>query len=177
MQVERSRLVVSALLSSKALEPSLLESLEERFGRIDFLSERLPFHYTRYYEPEMGPDLYRRMISFANLVPPDSLVGIKLEAQRLEDHYRDERGNRRINLDPGLLGLHNFILATHKNYVHRIYLGDGVFADLTLLFKKGSFRPLQWTYPDYASADMIHLLNLLRRVYLWQRRREARGSS
>jgi len=175
--VERARLVVSALLSSEALESSLLESLKQTFGRIDFLSERLPFHYTRYYESEMGPSLYRRMISFAELVPLDSLIQIKLETQRLEDRYRDDRGNRRVNLDPGLLSLHNFVLATHKNYAHRIYLGDGVFADLTLLFRGGSFQALQWTYPDYASSEMIHLLNLLRRVYLWQRRREGGGSS
>ena len=112
------------------------------------------------------------MTSFKELIPADSLIEAKERTQKLEDRYRDTDGGRRCNLDPGLLSLHNFVLGTHKGYTHRIYLGKGVFADLTLIYQHGSFSPLEWTYPDYASQDMIQLLNLARDIYCWQRKHE-----
>ena len=74
-------------------------------------------------------------------------------------------GKRRFNLDPGLLTLGNFVLATGKNNAHRIYLAEGIFADLTLIFRSRSYRPLEWTYPDYADAELIGILNRLREMY------------
>jgi hypothetical protein len=169
----RAKLIVSALFSSEQREVPVIEELERAFGSIDLVSERMPFLYTKYYEPEMGPNLRRRMISVKKPVSADSLVEAKGRTQRLEDRYRDTDGRRRCNLDPGLLSLYNFVLGTHKGYTHRIYLGRGVFADLTLIYQHGSYNPLEWTYPDYASQDMIRLLNLVREVYLWQSKHES----
>lgn len=165
-----SKLVISALISSPELESELVNDLEREFGQVDLVSERMAFECTRYYEPEMGADIHRRMVSFKGLVPPGGLIDVKCRAQALEDRFRDSSRRRKCNLDPGLLSLHNFVLATHKGYTHRIYLGKGIYADLTLIYQRGSFRPLEWTYPDYASAPMIELLNLIRNAYLWQRR-------
>jgi hypothetical protein len=167
--------VLSALISSQEYEPALLAALSKEWGDIDLISERMAFGHTNYYEAEMGPDIYRRLISFRGLVPADALILSKLRAQALEDQFRDSRGNRRCNLDPGFLGLHNFILATHKGYTHRIYLGRGIYADLTLIYRGGTFCPLEWTYPDYASAPMIDLLNTVRSVFRWQRGRSMKG--
>jgi hypothetical protein len=165
-----AKLVVSALFSRTDLESAVIRALEQEFGPVDLVSERIPFARTRYYEAEMGSGLQRRIISFGRLIPSDGLVKAKLQAQDLEDVHRDARGHRRVNLDPGALGLHNVVLATRKGYTHRVYLGRGVYADLTLLYGKGGFRPLAWTYPDYASSPILDLMEAVRGVLRWQLR-------
>ena len=72
---------------------------------------------------------------------------------------------RRVNLDPGYLLLSRLVLSTFKDFAHRIYLGRGVFAEVTLIFREGSFRPLPWTYPDYAAPETIALFNKAREDY------------
>lgn len=171
---EHVKLVMSILFSAGEPESKTLETLERSFGPIDLVSRQLGFEHTDYYCKEMGPGLIRRMVSFRQLVHPGNLVQIKLQTQHLEDMFRDNRGNRKVNLDPGLLGHAQLVLATHKPYAHRIYLDKGVFAELTLLFSKGSFRPLAWTYPDYASEPLLEWFNQARTLYLWQRRNSRR---
>lgn len=173
----QAKVVMSALLSDAGLEGELIRALEVELGGVDLVSERLPFDHTRYYEREMGSALHRRIISFRDLVAADSLVEVKLKAQALEVCFAGSCGRRRVNLDPGILGLNNFVLATHKGYAHRIYLGRGVYADLALIYHKGGFHPLEWTYPDYASATMLNLLDQIRSVLVWQRRRARGGDS
>jgi hypothetical protein len=94
----------------------------------------------------------------------------------MEARFPNERGGRKVNIDPGYLAASKFILATGKDYSHRIYLGKGIYGDLTLIVQKGAFTPLPWTYPDYASQPLIGLLNLLRQRYLWQLRQEKRAA-
>lgn len=171
MEPEPEKRVMSMLLARPELESPALEVLEKELGALDLVSRRLPFHHTQYYAPEMGPDLLRRMVSFREPADPGSLVEFKLRAQLLEDLFRDQSGNRAINLDPGLLGLHHLVLATRKPAAHRIYLGRGVYAELTLIYRQGSFRPLPWTYPDYASEPLLGWMNRVRGIYLWQRNR------
>ena len=139
------------------------------FGPVDWLSPELPFDRTRYYAREMGWPLYRRFISFEKLIPPDRLVEIKLETNQTEQQYLGE-GKRRINIDPGYISPERLILATGKNYVHRVYLSRGIYADLTLIFHKGSFKPVSWTYPDYAAPETIGYFNEVRRGYMEQLR-------
>lgn len=167
---EHVKLVMSILFSAVEPESQTLETLERDFGLIDLVSRRLSFQHTDYYCAEMGTDLFRRMVSFRQLVHPGNLVEIKLRTQVIEDMFRDTEGNRKINLDPGLLGHAQLVLATHKPYSHRIYLDRGVFAELTLIFRQGSFKPLVWTYPDYASEPLLGWFHKTRTLYLWQRR-------
>ncbi|MBW1804141.1 MAG: DUF4416 family protein [Deltaproteobacteria bacterium] len=82
----------------------------------------------------------------------------------LEQHYL-VRGKRRVNIDPGYISMERLVLATGKNYTHRIYLAGGIYADLTLVFHKGSFKPLEWTYKDYATPEVIGFFNALRDRY------------
>ncbi len=135
------------------------------WGDIEQVSGVLSFNQTDYYRPEFGTNLVRRFYCFKKLIPQNYLKSVKVHAHKLE-YQNSIDGRRKFNIDPGLLTLERLILATGKNYAHRIYLGEGVFADLTLIFKQGSFRPLQWTYPDYASPESIEFWNGVRRLYL-----------
>ena len=162
------KLAMSLLFKEgKDFSAALLET-DPQYGPVDFLSEPLPFNFTDYYEPEMGKGLWRRVASFGPLISPDQLPGVKIWTNALEDRFRNECGGRRVNIDPGYLTAAKFILATGKDYSHRMYLRDGIYGDLTLIFQKGVFTPLPWTYPDYGSQPLIGLLGILRNRYLWQ---------
>ena len=141
------------------------DELRLRFGEIDFISERFPFGFTDYYAVEMGDSLFRHFATFRELMPISGLPEVKLATNALEEKLSGPDGRRRINIDPGYLCLHHIVLATTKGYTHRPYLRDGIYADLTLIYKKKSFRALEWTYPDYRQAEVIGLFNRLRKRY------------
>jgi len=163
-----AKLVMSFLYREEEILAEVLAAADGKYGPLDFLSEALPFEFTSYYEAEMGKGLKRRLAGFRPLIQPEHLPGIKLWANSQENQHLDERRGRKINIDPGYLASAKFILATGKDYSHRIYLGDGIYGDLTLMFQKGSFLTLPWTYPDYGSPPLIDLITLIRRRYLWQ---------
>lgn len=136
------------------------------FGEIDFISSRFPFDFTDYYTNEMGYPLFRHFITFEQLIPMTSLPDIKQTTNRIEEKFAAAAGNRRINIDPGYLCLEHVVLATTKAYSHRPYLREGIYADLTLLYRDKSFQPLEWTYPDYRQDEIISLFNQLRKRYV-----------
>lgn len=144
-----------------------LESLSERYGKPDFISEFLPFDYTDYYGPEMGSPLVRRFASFEELVKPDVLPDVKIFSNGIEDRL-SLQGKRQVNIDPGCLSEFHLILATGKGYAHRPYLRDGIYADLTLIYRDGAFHPLEWTYPDYRSKVIKDILMKIREKYILQ---------
>ena len=111
------------VLSVIGLPDDLRSRLESLFGPISVITDPFPFDFTDYYVPEMGEGIERFFISFSNLVSPDSLASIKTATNSIEEEYSDN-GNRKINLDPGLLSLENAILATTKNRSHRIAIGN-----------------------------------------------------
>jgi len=164
------KLIASLLTGVPQLIDEVCGELSERYGAIDFISEALPFHYTRYYEAELGGSLMRRMVSLQQLISPEALPAIKLATNAIEQRYADDQGKRKINIDPGYIALSHLVLATCKGFAHRPYLQDGVYADLTLIFQAHTFRALEWTFPDYKSAGMIGLLNTMRDNYLKQLR-------
>ncbi len=161
-----SRLIVGILARSSELLQQAESLLAGRFGPILLSSEVMAWNFSRYYEPEMGPGLIRRWVCHVPLLPPVSVLNFKKEAMLLEARLRDARGNRQVNLDPGILTLHNLILATTKDYAHRIYLGEGVYAEVTLIFSRGQFQPLPWTYADYRTAVCLDFLNRCRQELL-----------
>lgn len=164
------KLVMSFLFAAEEDLAAALSRVDRRYGPVDFVSETLPFSFTRYYEAEMGGSLRRRLASFSPLISPEELPEVKAWTNSLENEGRDGKGGRRVNIDPGYMAAAQFILATGKNYSHRIHLRAGIYGDLTLIFREGKFTPLPWTYPDYASPPLIELLQLVRRRYLWQLR-------
>jgi hypothetical protein len=125
------------------------QSLVAEFGSIDYESPFVSFDQTDYYAREMGADLSRAWVSFERLVHPGELSEVKLITNRLEMEFSGPEGHRTVNLDPGLLDESKLILASTKNYSHRIYLAQGIYAEVTLVYRQGAFRDLAWTYPDY----------------------------
>jgi hypothetical protein len=128
------------------------DRLQEIFGPVSLSSKDFEFNHTKYYEPDMGPGLRKRFLAFDNLVPSNCLPGAKsrtisLERQLAELGLFPEK--RPLNLDPGLLQLGKFLLATTKDQAHRIYLDNGIYAEVTLRFQDGCFEPWPWTYADY----------------------------
>jgi hypothetical protein len=161
---EPARVVVSVLTSDAQVLDVAKPLLVRELGPIDEEIGPLAFHYTSYYDNELGPGILRWLWSFADLVDREALVDIKCLTNVMEQFYTVD-GRRKFNLDPGLMTLGNFVLATGKNNAHRIYMGKGIFADLTLVFRAGTYHPLEWTYPDYADHELIAILNRLRESY------------
>jgi hypothetical protein len=159
-----AKLVIGLFMKEKSLLAPVAETLADAFGPVDLVSPWLPFDYTSYYEPEMGAPLFRRIFAFKSLMAQEDLPAVKLKTNRFEkDHAEGDR--RRINIDPGYLLLEKFVLATGKNFSHRIHIGQGIYADLTLTYARGGFRTLPWTYPDYASAEIRQFLLQVRNKY------------
>jgi len=159
------KLVVSVITGNKDHFENVCEKFVKKFGEIDYTSETLVFDFTDYYEKELGKDLIRHIISFKELINPDMLPQIKLFTNDLEDQFLKEGVNRSVNVDPGYIALCHFVLASCKSFTHRPYLGEGVYADLTLVFRKKTFQALEWTFPDYASDGLINILNGIRADY------------
>lgn len=123
------------------------------------------FGYTDYYRTEFGVGLKRKLVCFSKLVKPENIARVKLATNRIEKKTLMS-GKRRVNIDPGYLTEAKLVLLTTKDYSHRVYLGQGIFAETTLYFKEGSFRSWPWTYPDYASDAFIGYFNKVRALYI-----------
>lgn len=164
------KLVVGAIFASEGVLIKARQRLEKKFGPVDWQSQIMPFDCTQYYEKEMGPNLSRRFFSFTKLISLEQLAAIKLYTNQLEKRLSQEKTkpSRKINLDPGYISASKLVLATCKNYSHRIYIGKGIFAEVTLRFHSGSFVPWPWTYPDYKSQDYLQGFNKIRQLYLKQ---------
>jgi hypothetical protein len=155
-----------SILSSRLEEHwgKLLTELTARLGPLDYLSEPFPFVETRYYDRELGTPILRRVASFEALVEQDRLPEIKLWTNELESRHA-LGGLRQFNLDPGLLTHERLVLATGKNFTHRVYLGRGIWADLTLVYTRGAWQTLPWTFPDYAGPVLQAHLTRIRTLY------------
>ncbi len=164
---EAVKLFMSTIYADNDLVKNFLEILSEHYGGTDFISTRMPFHYTDYYTGEMGSRLVRRVVVFNTLIRPESLPDVKLFTNDVEDRFA-VTGKRRVNIDPGYISQAHLILATGKGYTHRPYLRDGIYADLTLIYREKSFHSLPWTYPDYAEKPAIDIFNRIRSKYLIQ---------
>jgi hypothetical protein len=168
-----ARLLVSAIYREEGRFEEVLPALAARLGPVERTSGPFPFDRTDYYEREMGAPLSRRFVVMERLVPRDMLAAAKISAEELE-RTLSANGMRTVNLDPGLLTEENVVIATGKNFSHRVYLRDGVFAELALFFRKGEYRPLPWTYPDLASEGIRAFLAEVREELREARKREGR---
>lgn len=155
------KLIIGLIYRRPSLKDRALDSLKKHFGEIDFSSQPLDFDCTEYYYSELGRPLRRIFVSFRKLLPEDSLADIKRYTNTLERRF-SLRGKRRINIDPGFLSSGKVVLATTKDHCHRVYLGKGIFAEVTLFYRRGTFRPWPWTYPDYQSKEYIDIFNTIR---------------
>jgi len=168
-------LIMGVLYRERPFWDKAAAQLEEFFGPPGEENLEFPFDRTDYYAREMGERLKRVFVSFRNPVSQDGLAEIKERSLRLEDDLADTAGGgrrRRVNLDPGLLDLDRLVLATAKNFSHRICLKGGIFAEVELIFRDGRFHPLPWTYPDYRRQDTLAFFHALR-VH-WHRRQQGK---
>lgn len=164
------KLIASVFSPEKELIEKVIAKLARSYGSEEWTSPELLFNQTEYYALEMGWPLYRRFTAFEPLIHPGDLARVKLRTNEVEQEFL-HNGCRRVNIDPGYVSPERLILATGKNYVHRVYLSAGIYADLTLIYYKGSFKPLEWTYRDYADPEVIEIFNRIRERYINQLRR------
>jgi hypothetical protein len=144
------------------------EKLSTSFGPIARSSPDFAFNQTQYYEASMGAGLRKRFLVFKDLIPADQLARIKLRTNELEQELIQTRSwseARPLNLDPGILSLGKFMLATTKDQSHRIYLRDGIYAEVTLRFQDHAFHPWPWTYADYREPHVLAFLGEARDYY------------
>ncbi len=128
----------------------------DRYGPIRRKSEAFDFNETDYYAGTMGTELKKQFLVFENPIDPGELPQIKRATNRLEVEYAqmsEHPESRPLNLDPGYLTLAKLVLASTKDHAHRIYLSDGIYAEITLNYRKRGWQACDWTYPDYRRAD------------------------
>ncbi len=144
---------------------SALAQMIAQYGPIQMQSSPYHFDHTNYYREEMGEDLKKFFCAFENLIDPMDIVDIKLYTNELERHYSMD-SKRRVNIDPGYLEAPKLVLATTKNYSHRIYLGRGIYGDVQLFWRHGRFCCNEWTYPDYREPHSLAFFTQLRHHFL-----------
>lgn len=150
------------------------------FGPIEIVSPVFYFTMTDYYATEMGELLKKKFCCFSHPIHPESLPDIKLMTNRIESelaHDENEHLMRTVNIDPGYVTLSKLVLATTKDYSHRIFIGKGIFAETTLRYRDGKFTPIDITYPDYRTPLAIDFFNdvrdfVKRNRNLWNHQKE-----
>lgn len=161
------KLIVGFIFKDDASLELVLRLLTRRFGKIDFDSSDIAFIHTDYYRDEFGCGLKRRFVSFKRLILPEKLPQIKLITNSIEKKL-SKAGKRCVNIDPGYLNSAKLVLATTKDFVHRLYLSRGIYAEVTLFYKDKTFNSWPWTYPDYRTTEYIGIFNKIRSLYLSQ---------
>jgi hypothetical protein len=151
------------------------ERLEAAFGPFGRCSSIYRFSdFSTYYDRELGGTTWKYFVALRELRPADRMVEVKLAAERIQAEFarRSPQGTQRtVNIDPGYVNGWQVTLATVKNQGHRIYLDRGVFIEVELLYRHGSFRPLPWTYQDYQSEPALSFLRETRADYMAMLRR------
>jgi len=162
------QLIVSIIYSHIDAVVDALRLLEKQFGRVRCETVDIQYTNTDRYEEEMGSNLVRRLFSFEKLVERDSLPEIKSVCQEIERQLGDQVGDfvfRAANLDPGVLTPDNLVMASNREYNHRIYLADGVFAEIQLIWAHGQFTRLPWTNHDFCDDEVVDFLIRVRQTF------------
>jgi hypothetical protein len=163
------KLITGLLGAADVLLEQAALALCNRYGPIDSASVPVDWTVSTYYRDEMGPGIRRQFLSFERLIAADELAAVKLATNDLEASWRTAAG-RQVNIDPGYVAVTKLVLASTKDAAHRIYLGRGIYAEVTLLFSNGSFQPHAHTYPDYGPPWAVAFFNGVRATYLEQLR-------
>lgn len=152
-----------------AHDESALDWLAQRcvadWGRIELASEKWPVAETGYYHRTMGSGVLKQLLLFESLIEMEELVADKWLAGEWEQELAKElnhQPSRPINIDSGYVSEAKLVLATTKDREHRVYVGRGIFAEVTLHYQKHQWRPWPWTYPDYHREEVAEFLNRAR---------------
>ena len=172
---EKVALIVGMLSIQEKLFAPAEEKMQVLWGPIEFYSAIMLFDFTDYYTKEMGAPLRRKFVSFTRYIDPGELADIKHQSNALEDEIAQTAAgrvlgvSRPINLDPGYVEPSKLVLATTKNYSHRIYIGKSMYAESTLQYHKGCWQSWPFTYPDYGSGAYDEFLSRVRERLMEQR--------
>lgn len=159
------KLFIGILSQDISLIEQLTEDLCNIFGPLDLSSSVLAWEHTRYYEKEMGAGLKRKFVFFKTLIDPGEIAGIKIKTIGLENQYLNETGGRKINLDPGYLDAAKIVLASTKDFSHRIYLDKGIYGEVTLMYSGKDYQTLPYTFPDYKTREYWDIFKAARELF------------
>jgi len=170
------KLFVGILVSEEGRLAEIESRLAAEYGAIELRSSIIPFTFTDYYRRETGDRILRAFLSFERLIDADRLPEIKHWTNTLEAEFAAAGSpsgdiRRPVNLDPGYIEHSKVILASTKNFYHRMYLGRGIFGEVTMHFRNNAWEFFPWTYPDYQSEDYRKFFLELRRSYRSQLRK------
>jgi hypothetical protein len=149
---QRVKLIIGILAADEDCLNAATQLITEKLGPIDLASEVWPFTQTGYYKEETGDHILRQFVSTERTISPERLAKIKLKTNKMEQELATRLNRdvpRPVNLDPGIIEPSKLVLATTKNFSHRIYIGKKIYAEVTLIYDKGQWRPFDYTYPDY----------------------------
>ena len=164
-EFQKVKLFSGFIYKDEEIFQAVKKRLEDIYSPVDLESDVFNFDFTTYYNEEMGIPLFRRFVSFKELIEPVQLPDIKLLANRIEDETACD-GKRTVNLDPGYLSAANVIIATTKNHYHRVPLQKGIYAHMEYVIKKkNTLTPLEWTYPDFRTQQYTDFFNRLIRLF------------
>ncbi|MFN3531164.1 MAG: DUF4416 family protein [Candidatus Brocadia sp.] len=169
-----ANLIIGVLTSIPEILGQTDKTLEEYFGPIDLRSDVMSFNFTNYYNEEMGEGILRRFYSFEKLISPDEIVAIKVQTNAIEESVASSKSypvKRPVNIDPGYINESRLILASTKDFSHRIYLRDGIYAEVTLNYRRGRYESFPWTFPDYKSSDYQNFFLKVRELYVTKLKR------
>lgn len=165
-EYQKVKLFCGILYRDEDIISQVIEKLTKKIGEIDITAGPFPFTFTDYYCKEMGDNLKKRFVSFSELVSPENLYRWKHITNNIEaEFYKDEKFPRGVNLDPGYLNLSHVVLFSAKDFYHRVYIGNSIFAEVTLYFQNNRYMFLPWTYPDHKTSEYIMFFTDLRNRY------------
>jgi hypothetical protein len=165
------KLIIGILAANHQSLHTASDALTSKFGNADFTSDVWPFDKTDYYTDQTGPRILRQFVSIERLIEPARLAKIKHQTNKLEQKLAKALSiplARPVNLDPGIIEPSKLVLATTKDYSHRIYIGRKMYAEVTLAFGKGRWRPLDHTFPDYKQQCYLDFFEKVRTRLLEQ---------
>jgi hypothetical protein len=174
------KLIIAVMAADDECLSAALDALVAEFGKTDLVSDVWPFDQTDYYKDQTGPHIVKQFVSIDKLIDPGELAQIKHKTNQIEQrlaeilHYSGIVWPRPINLDPGIIEPSKLVLASTKNFSHRIYIGGQMYAEVTLVFHKGKWESFPYTFPDYKQLRYLEFFNKVRTRLVEQLRKTQR---
>jgi hypothetical protein len=159
------KLMVGILAADRRCLEAACGRVIEAFGPADLTSPVYPFDMTEYYEEQAGPNILRQFLAIEQLIDPGRMAEIKHKANQIEKELAASLGTpfpRPVNLDPGYVEPSKLVLASTKNFAHRVYIGTGMWAEVTLTYNKGVWQVYPYTFPDFKSGRYNEFLSQVR---------------
>ena len=150
----------------------VIEQVEPFMGTVEDQTPVFDFTFTDYYREEMGENLSKLFLSFEGLIHPSRLPEIKHRTNAVEQDW-SVSGKRRVNLDPGYIMGAKLVLASTKDFAHRVFLDDAIYGDVQLRYRQDRFWPQEWTYPDYKTEAALAFFGNVRDKYILEEKEHA----